>query len=84
MFSFNFSLKRAGTKSFNIRPATTKLFVFFRFGDNDTLSALVAVAISADHLFLLSDVDFLYETNPREEGVIFDPRKKYRNKEKVL
>jgi glutamate 5-kinase len=31
-----------------------------RFGDNDTLSALVAVAIGADELVLLTDVDALY------------------------
>ncbi|MFM7239596.1 MAG: glutamate 5-kinase, partial [Cyanobium sp.] len=31
-----------------------------RFGDNDTLSALVAVAVGADELILLTDVDRLY------------------------
>jgi glutamate 5-kinase len=36
-----------------------------RFGDNDTLSALVAVGVSADRLFLLTDVDCLYTANPR-------------------
>lgn len=36
-----------------------------RFGDNDTLSALVAVGVSADKLFLLTDVDSLYTCNPR-------------------
>lgn len=35
-----------------------------RFGDNDRLSARVAVMASADHLTLLSDVDGLYTTNP--------------------
>lgn len=36
-----------------------------KFGDNDTLSALVASLVSADHLFILSDVDALYEADPR-------------------
>ncbi len=36
------------------------------FGDNDTLSAVVAKLISADLLIILSDIDGLYETNPRE------------------
>lgn len=36
-----------------------------RFGDNDSLSAIVAGMVSADHLFLLTDVDALYTENPR-------------------
>jgi hypothetical protein len=35
-----------------------------RFGDNDTLSALVATLVKADHLFLATDVDALYTSNP--------------------
>ncbi len=35
------------------------------FGDNDTLSALVAGLVDADWLFLLTDVDRLYTANPR-------------------
>ena len=35
-----------------------------RFGDNDSLSALVAVLVGADHLFLATDVDALYTKNP--------------------
>lgn len=35
------------------------------FGDNDTLSALVANLIEADWLFLLTDVDRLYSADPR-------------------
>ncbi|MBF0153641.1 MAG: glutamate 5-kinase [Magnetococcales bacterium] len=37
-----------------------------RFGDNDTLAALVAGLIRADLLVLLSDVDGLYDANPRQ------------------
>ena len=36
-----------------------------KFGDNDTLSALVANLIEADWLFLLTDVDRLYSADPR-------------------
>lgn len=36
------------------------------FGDNDTLSALVASKIDAELLILLTDVDGLYDKNPRE------------------
>ena len=36
-----------------------------KFGDNDTLSALVASLIHADWLFLLTDVDRLYSADPR-------------------
>jgi len=35
-----------------------------RFGDNDHLAALVAHAVDADVLVLLTDVDGLYERNP--------------------
>jgi glutamate 5-kinase len=37
-----------------------------RFGDNDNLAALVAISIEADNLFILSDVDGLYEDDPRK------------------
>ena len=35
------------------------------FGDNDTLSALVAALVGADMLILLSDIDGLYTDDPR-------------------
>ncbi|EKM83156.1 hypothetical protein AGABI1DRAFT_34186 [Agaricus bisporus var. burnettii JB137-S8] len=38
-----------------------------KFGDNDTLSAITAAMIHADYLFLLTDVDGLYTTNPRKD-----------------
>lgn len=37
-------------------------------GDNDTLSALVAAAIDADLLVLLSDIDGLYTADPHKEA----------------
>lgn len=39
-----------------------------RFGDNDTLSALLAVAIGAAELVLLTDVDRLYSSDPRTDA----------------
>lgn len=36
-----------------------------KFGDNDTLSALVASLVEADLLILLSDIDGVYTANPR-------------------
>ncbi|WP_459837628.1 glutamate 5-kinase [Halanaerobaculum tunisiense] len=38
-----------------------------RFGDNDTLSALVSSLTSADLLVILSDIDGLYTADPRED-----------------
>jgi glutamate 5-kinase len=37
-----------------------------RFGDNDRLSALVAHLVGADALVLLSDIDGLYDSDPRK------------------
>ncbi len=39
-----------------------------RFGDNDRLAALVAHLVRADALLLLSDVDGLYDGDPRRAG----------------
>ncbi|HEY9408967.1 MAG TPA: glutamate 5-kinase [Jiangellaceae bacterium] len=39
-----------------------------RFGDNDRLAALVAQLVHADALVLLSDVDALYDGDPRRPG----------------
>ena len=53
----------------------------FRFGDNDTLSALVANLIEADLLIILTDQEGLFDADPREvpdaklitNGVATDP-----------
>lgn len=37
-----------------------------RFGDNDQLSSLVAVHMKADRLILLTDVDGLYDSDPKK------------------
>ena len=44
-----------------------------RFGDNDRLAALVAHLVHADLLVLLSDVDGLYDGNPRTAGASLIP-----------
>ncbi len=44
-----------------------------RFGDNDRLSALVAHLVGADALILLSDVDGLYDSDPRKGNAHFIP-----------
>lgn len=45
-----------------------------RFGDNDRLSALVAHLVGAEALVLLSDIDGLYDSDPRKtEGAQFIP-----------
>lgn len=45
-----------------------------RFGDNDTLSALVASLIDAELLIILSDIDGLYTGDPsKDEGATFIP-----------
>ena len=36
------------------------------FGDNDTLSAIVASIVSADLLIILSDIDGFYDSDPRK------------------
>lgn len=36
------------------------------FGDNDTLSAIVATLVDADVLIMLTDIDGLYDANPRQ------------------
>ena len=44
-----------------------------RFGDNDRLSALVAHLVGADGLVLLSDIDGLYDSDPRKSDARFIP-----------
>ncbi len=38
-----------------------------KFGDNDTLSAKVAGLVDADKLIILSDIDGLYDADPRKD-----------------
>ncbi len=42
-----------------------------RVGDNDRLAAKVAQMIGAEHLFILTCIDGVYDRDPSEEGAIF-------------
>jgi glutamate 5-kinase len=63
-FSKLLALKTVPVVNENDTVATEEI----RFGDNDRLAALVAHLIGADGLFLLSDVDGLYDGDPRKGG----------------
>lgn len=58
------SLGAVGIVNENDTVATNEI----RFGDNDRLAALVAHLAGADALILLSDVDGLYDGDPRKPG----------------
>lgn len=51
-----------------INENDTVSFEEFGIGDNDTLSAFVAVSINADLLILLSDIDGLYTADPHKDA----------------
>jgi len=51
-----------------INENDTVVYEEIKFGDNDTLAALVAGLIDADLLILLSDIDGLYTANPRVDA----------------
>ncbi len=51
----------------NDTVSTDEIELGGNFGDNDTLSAIVAKLIGADVLVLLSDIDGLYTANPKED-----------------
>lgn len=50
----------------NDTVATTELEYIETFGDNDTLSAVVARVCQADLLVIFTDIEGLYDSNPRE------------------
>ena len=50
----------------NDTVSTAEIMQNGTFGDNDTLSAHVAALIGADLLIILSDIDGLYDSDPRE------------------
>lgn len=49
----------------NDTVAVEELEAVDKFGDNDTLSAIVASLVNADLLVIMSDIDGLYTDNPR-------------------
>ena len=50
-----------------INENDTVAFDQIKFGDNDTLSAMVAGLVDADLLVLLSDIDGLYNSDPNKD-----------------
>jgi len=61
------TLLRMGTVPI-INENDTVVFEQIRFGDNDTLAALVAGLVDADLLILLSDIEGLFTGNPRTDN----------------
>lgn len=59
-------LKYGVVPIFNENDAICVKEIGAAFGDNDTLSAVIASRADADLLLILSDVDGLYTANPRE------------------
>ena len=57
----------------NDAVATDEIGVENTIGENDSLSAIVAAAIGADLLVLLSDIDGLYDKDPRRHPCPPDP-----------
>ena len=58
-----------------INENDTVATVEIRYGDNDRLAARAAQVISADALILFSDIDGLYEADPRKHpGAAFIPK----------
>lgn len=51
-----------------INENDTVVFEEIKFGDNDTLGALVTNLIEADHLIILTDQQGLFDKNPREHA----------------
>ena len=49
----------------NDTVSTREIYHNGTFGDNDTLSAIVATVVNADLLILLSDISGLYDSDPR-------------------
>jgi glutamate 5-kinase len=49
----------------NDTVSTREIYHNGTFGDNDTLSAMVAVLVKADLLVILTDIDGLYDRDPR-------------------
>tara|TARA_Y100001968_G_scaffold330452_1_gene382385 strand:+ start:11707 stop:12792 length:1086 start_codon:yes stop_codon:yes gene_type:complete len=52
-----------------------------KYGDNDTLSALVSLAINANKLILLTDIDKLYSEDPKKNNDAVPIMEVYNNKE---
>ena len=51
-----------------VREGDTVATEELQFGENDTLSAMVAALTNADLLILISDVDAVYTSDPRRDA----------------
>ena len=61
-------LEHKAVPIFNENDAVCVKEIDAMFGDNDTLSAMVSIKMDADLLIILSDVDGLYDKNPKLFG----------------
>ena len=64
-FSEAFNMGMIPIVNENDTIAVSEIRAIEKFGDNDTLSAITAAMVQADYLFLMTDVDCLYDKNPR-------------------
>ncbi len=53
---------------FNENDVVSTAMVRNQFGDNDTMSAMIASKIDADLLILLTDIDGIYTGNPKKDS----------------
>jgi glutamate 5-kinase len=70
----------------NDTVSTDEISSMEQFGDNDTLSAIVALLVKADLLIILSDIDGFYNGNPKEcsDYVLIDTVTEITDKERVF
>jgi len=70
----------------NDTVSTYEISSLEQFGDNDTLSAVVAILVKADLLIILSDIDGFYNGNPKEcsDYVLIDTVTKITDKERLF
>jgi len=70
----------------NDTVSTDEISSMEQFGDNDTLSAIVALLVRADLLIILSDIDGFYNGNPKEcsDYVLIDTVTEITDKERVF
>jgi glutamate 5-kinase len=66
VFARLFELRCIPVVNENDVVSTDEIGLIESFGDNDTLSAVVAALCNADALVILSDIDGLYDGDPRE------------------
>ncbi len=70
----------------NDTVSTDEISSLEQFGDNDTLSAVVAILVKADLLIILSDIDGFYNGNPKEcsDSILIDTVTEITDKERLF